>query len=505
MTCKPLAVSETSEGRGFEPRSRHQIEPVAHWLHQTSDLASIMRTLDVPRACGGFMVDAPQPGDRVKIEVESHNGMTSLQGITLHPAAPHHLTLKLVNGYNASYPLDSIQSIEVIGTHQPSQGAAIEEAPAATDLPRVRILHTGGTIASKVDYATGAVVARFEPEELVASLPELNKIAQIEAVKLGNMFSDDIRPQHWNAIITASKQAFDDGCRGVVVTHGTDTLHITSAAVGLAWAARGGTAPGPIAFVGSQRSSDRGSSDAAENLLCAVHWAAHGPQPLGSHSDTSVVIMHANANDGICSVLPGTGARKMHSSRRDAFHAINCQPLGQVHIQSGDVEHTLESHYAEAIQSQPRREPSERPDLYETGVRIAQFTAGPWLHAEQIEAVAQSGVQAIVIHGTGLGHLPIDDPGKDAPENTKIWRTLTRCVNREIPIVVTSQCVHGPIDMNVYSKGRKQIDMGIIGHGSVASPETMIVKVHWALSNSMTVADAIATDLAGEGRNTLMV
>jgi glutamyl-tRNA(Gln) amidotransferase subunit D len=176
-----------------------------------------------------------------------------------------------------------------------------------------------------------------------------------------------------------------------------------------------------------------------------------------------------------------------------------------IHIENDGIEHTLHSTYAEAIQDNRRRAVSERPDTYEPGVRIAQFTAGPWLHAEQIEAVAQSGVQAIVIHGTGLGHLPIDDPGKDAPENTKIWRTLTRCVNREIPIVVTSQCIHGPIDLNVYSKGRKQIDMGIIGHGSVASPETMIVKVHWALSNSMTVAEAIVTDLAGEGRNTLMV
>jgi glutamyl-tRNA(Gln) amidotransferase subunit D len=470
---------------------------------QPYQAVNALRTLDVLPTVGRRMVDAPQPGERVKIEVASHNGMTEMHGVVLHPAAPRHITLKLVNGYNASYPLESIESLEVLGQMDAPVTGVAAPVTASNELPRVRILHTGGTIASKVDYATGAVVARFEPEELLASLPELNSIANIEAVKLGNMFSDDIRPQHWNAIAEASKKAFDDGCRGVVVTHGTDTLHISSAAVGLAWAGRGGTAPGPIAFVGSQRSSDRGSSDAAENLLCAVHWAANGPQPLGSMSDTTVVIMHANANDGVCAVLPGTGARKMHTSRRDAFHAINCEPLGQVHIQDGNISHTIEMEYSEALETQTQREVAMRPDTYETGVRIAQFTAGPWLHAEHIEAVAQTGIQAIIIHGTGLGHLPIDDPGKDAPENTKIWRTLTRCVNREIPIVVTSQCISGPIDMNVYSKGRKQIDMGLLGHGSVASPETVIVKVHWALSNSMTVAEAIASDLAGEGRNTL--
>tara|TARA_B110000483_G_scaffold199102_1_gene238626 strand:- start:198 stop:785 length:588 start_codon:yes stop_codon:yes gene_type:complete len=194
----------------------------------------------------------------------------------------------------------------------------------------------------------------------------------------------------------------------------------------------------------------------------------------------------------------------MHSSRRDAFQPVNCEQLGQVHIDNGAMSHTLNPRYSEALTTGPLRTVAERPDIYETGVRIAQFTAGPWLHSEHIEAVVQTGVQAIVIHGTGLGHIPIEDPGKDAPENTKVWRALTRCVNREIPIVITTQCINGPVDMNVYSKGRKQMEMGLIGHGSVASPETMIVKVHWALSNSKTVAEVIASDLCGEGTNALM-
>ena len=111
------------------------------------------------------------------------------------------------------------------------------------ELPKVTIIHTGGTIASKVDYATGAVIARFEPEELLSSIPELMDIANIEAVKLGNMWSDDIRPQHWNKMIDASKKAFDDGCDGIVITHGTDTLHITSAALNFAWAGKGQVPP----------------------------------------------------------------------------------------------------------------------------------------------------------------------------------------------------------------------------------------------------------------------
>ena len=466
-------------------------------------LVAKVRTVDVLPACGEYMVDAPVAGQRVKVEVNSHNGSTTIQGVALHPAAKNHLTVKLVNGYNASYPLEEVQSIEILGSHTPRPEVNPSSTVVDETLPRIRILHTGGTIASKVDYTTGAVVARFEPEELIASLPELTTLANIEAVKLGNMFSDDIRPQHWNLIIQASKKAFDDGCDGVVVTHGTDTLHISSAALSFAWGGKGEKPPGPIAFVGSQRSSDRGSSDASENLLSAVYWAAHGPAPNGDSGDSVVVVMHASNNDGVCAVYPGVGVRKLHSSRRDAFQTVNCEPLAMITVDNGECSHILEAAYKEDLTKASNRPVCQRPTTYETGVRIAQFVAGPWLHSEEIEAIVQTGVQAIVIQGTGLGHLPIDDPGKDAPENTKVWRALTRCINREIPIIVTNQCIHGPVDMNVYSKGRKQMEMGILGHGSIAAPDTVVVKVHWALSNAMKVENAVAANLCGEGNNLL--
>jgi glutamyl-tRNA(Gln) amidotransferase subunit D len=318
------------------------------------------------------------------------------------------------------------------------------------------------------------------------------------------MFSDDIRPQHWNTMIQASKQAFDDGCDGVVVTHGTDTLHISSAAMSFAWGGKGEVAPGRIAFVGSQRSSDRGSSDAAENLLSAVHWAANGPQPCGDAGDGVVLVMHSTNNDGECAVYPGTGVRKMHSSRRDAFQPVNCEALAHVTLDNGKLSHSLTDFYETLRKNSTPRPVCERPTTYEKSTRIAQFISGPWLHSEEIEAIVQTGVQAIVIQGTGLGHLPIDDPGKDAPENTKVWRALTRCINREIPIIVTNQCIHGPVDMNVYSKGRKQMEMGIMGHGSVAAPDTVVVKVHWALSNNVKLENALGSNLCGEGNNLLM-
>ena len=449
------------------------------------------------------MVDIPDVGHTVKIEVQGHNGNTSHEGIILHPAAKDHITVKLPNGYNASYPVAAIISVEVTGKVAEVDGSEVNEVTMNESLPRVRIIHTGGTIASKVDYKTGAVIAKFEPTEIVASIPELASIANIDAEKMGNMFSDDIRPQHWNEIAKATKRAFDDGCYGVVITHGTDTLHISSAAMCFAWSGKGERPPGPIAMVGSQRSSDRGSSDASENLIAAVKWAAEGPKPSGECGDSTVVIMHTSSHDGTCSVQPGTGVRKMHSTRRDAFQNVNSQPLAYIDLRKGEPEIIIQDSYQEILDNS-NREICQKPTMFSPEVRIAQFIAGPWLHEQDIESVVSNGPQAIVIHGTGLGHLPIDDPRKDAPENTKIWRVLTRCVNRNIPVIVTTQCINGPVDMNVYSKGRKQQDMGLLGHGTTTSPETLVAKVHWLLSNNKSVADLISVNLCGENNLTLM-
>ena len=449
------------------------------------------------------MVEMPDVGVKVLVEVESHNGKAKFEGIVLHPAADGHLTLKLANGYNASYPANDILSVEIIEAPQNNDIQQSSDFEFDEKLPKVRILHTGGTIASKVDYKTGAVVARFEPHELVASIPELANIANIEAEKLGNMFSDDIRCQHWNKMIDATSKAFAEGCDGVVITHGTDTLHITSAAMNFAWSGKGTAPPGPIVLVGSQRSSDRGSSDAAENLIAAVYWAANAPKPCGIAGDSAVLVMHASSNDGSCSIHPGTGVRKLHTTRRDAFQPVNSQPLATISDISNNITIELTSQYSKLLED-TSVEITQSATHYSPTIRIAQFIAGPWLHEEEIEAIIMTSPQAIIIHGTGLGHLPIDDSENDAPENTKVWRALTRCINRNIPVIITSQCIHGPVDMNVYSKGRKQIDMGLLGHGSVSSPDTVLVKTHWALSNNLDISEAMKSNLCGENNISLM-
>ena len=441
------------------------------------------------------MVDWPEPGTPVKVVIKTWSGMVEHEGLALPPTGPKLVTLKLVNGYNVSYPESYLESIEVLDEVQMVADDTPPPAPQDETLPLVHLLHTGGTIASKVDYATGAVTARFEPHELLDAVPELRSVARIRAVKLGNMWSDDIRPRHWNRMLKATEEAFAEGAVGVVITHGTDTLHLSAAALGYGWAGAGGRPPGRIVITGSQRSPDRGSSDAAENLIAAVHWAAHGPAPTG-YRDASVVILHAASSDGSCAVLPGVACRKYHSSRRDAFKPINQDALAFVlNDGSGPVIEMAEHEPADA------RVEAISPMLFDENIKIAQFIADAHLQPELVKAGIEGGFDALLFHGTGLGHLPISDPQDDSVENTVLRLMLEdHCANDGV-VVVVAQTIEGPINMNVYAKGREQQAMGIIGHGSLCPPTSALVKLHHLLSRGEGrdgVAAGWVEDLCGE-------
>lgn len=441
------------------------------------------------------MGEWPEAGTPVKVAVKTWSGVVEHEGLALPAAGPKLVTLKLTNGYNVSYPESYVESVEILDEVKISE----EEPPTPIEqdenLPLVHLIHTGGTIASKVDYATGAVTARFEPDELLQSVPELRSVARLRVVKLGNMFSDDIRPRHWNRMLKATEEAFAEGAVGVVITHGTDTLHLSAAAMGYGWAGNGGRPPGRITLTGSQRSPDRGSSDAAENIVAAVHWAAHGPEPTG-YRDASVVVMHSESSDGRCAVLPGIACRKYHSSRRDAFKSINQGPLAWINNDgSGPSIEMAEHEPADA------RVEAISPMMFDEDTRIAQFIADPHLDSNLVMLAIKDDFDAIVLHGTGLGHLPISDPQNDSPENTKLRLMLEdHCANDGV-VVVVAQTIHGPMNMNVYAKGREQQEMGIIGHGSLCPPGSALVKLHHLLSRGggrETIANNWTEDLCGE-------
>ncbi|MDP6220998.1 MAG: asparaginase domain-containing protein, partial [Candidatus Thalassarchaeaceae archaeon] len=405
----------------------------------------------------------PEPGTPVRLVVKTWSGKVEHMGLALPPSGPNLVTVKLQNGYNVSFPESYVDSFELLDEVPVIEEPPSPPVPQDESLPLVHLIHTGGTIASKVDYATGAVTARFDPHELLDAVPELRGIARIRAVKLGNMWSDDLRPRHWNRMLRATEEGFAEGAVGCVITHGTDTLHLSAAAMSYGWSGQGGRPPGRIVLTGSQRSPDRGSSDAPENLIAAVHWAAHGPQPSG-YRDSAVAILHAESSDGRCVVIPGCACRKYHSSRRDAFKPINQEALALIDL-SGDratIDYEPEAHDA--------RVESLAPKLFDESVRIAQFISDAHLQPDMVQAAIDAEFDALLFHGTGLGHLPISDPEGDSLENTRLRVMLEDHCAQGGVVVVVAQTVHGPINMNVYSKGREQQGMGIIGHGSLCPP-----------------------------------
>ena len=441
-------------------------------------------------------MDVPQSGSKVRVALESRTGKQVHEGVVLSPAGDGLLTIKLQNGYNLSHPIDKIESLEIIDTSTEiiDTKSQIGRYDGDPNLPLVVVLHTGGTIASKVDYETGAVVARFEPDEILDSVPELKPIARIEAVLIGNMFSDDIRPRHWNQMIRETETAFQRGANGVVITHGTDTMGISSAALAFSWSGDGGRPPGPIVFTGSQRSSDRGSSDAKENLIAAVYVAGHGPKPSGN-GDSTMIVMHESSSDGILSILPGISTRKMHSSTRAAFQSIDIRQLGRVYVEGSKC--SIEMFRDTGVQRD-----IGKPILFNENTNIAEIIAGPHLRPEHIDALASTNPDALHIHGTGLGHLPIADPNRDSPENPAIQQSLTSFIENGGIVVMSTQAINGPVHLDVYSKGREQREMGIIGHGSVGPPESSLVKLHYLLSklgpNHSEINSAWSNSLCGE-------
>ncbi len=384
-----------------------------------------------------------------------------IEGIVLprpETVSPDIIVLKLPNGYNVGISIDRIDKYEVLG----KESSKSVEIPvghlvkSGGTLPRVRLVATGGTIMSKVDYVTGAVYPSFSLEDLYELYPELRNIASIELLNLMAIFSEDFTPETWSRIAESAYKAFLDGVEGVVILHGTDTMHYTSAA--LAFALR--NIPGPVVFVGSQRSSDRPSSDAFENLLSAVLTCIKAP--FGE----SVIVMHYTTNDGVIAVHRGTKVRKMHTSRRDAFISINAEPIAFIYPQKLEFEIRTNKYI-------PRN--SDRTSIildnkFDNRVALVKFYPG--MDPEIIHYLIDKKYHGIVIEGTGFGHV-----------RKELLEPIKRAIEEEIPVVIASQTIFGRVNLNVYRRGVELLKIGVIPAEDM-HPETAFVKLCWVLAKT---------------------
>ncbi|WP_424354892.1 Glu-tRNA(Gln) amidotransferase subunit GatD [Methanobacterium sp. MBAC-LM] len=407
-------------------------------------------------------------GDSVKITKQD----ISYEGMLLdraEDADETHLVLKLKNGYNVGINIENATIELVKKGEKPKIELSKLDIEKDSQKHDISIISTGGTVASIIDYKTGAVHPAFTADDLIRANPELLEYANIKGKAVLNILSENMKPEYWVKSARSIADEINDGAYGVVVAHGTDTMHYTSAALSFML-----DTPVPVVLTGAQRSSDRPSSDAFLNLLNSV---------TAAKSDIAevMVCMHATEDDTYCDLHRGTKVRKMHTSRRDTFRSINTSPLARV--QNGGIE-ILD----EQLRYKTRTDGEvELQDAVESNV--AFIKSYPGISGEIIEYHMDKGYKGIVLEGTGLGHCP-----------EEIIPSIKRARDSGIPVVMTSQCLYGKVNMNVYSTGRKLINAGVISAGDML-PETAYVKLCWALGQTDEIEDVektMQTNIAGE-------
>ena len=413
-------------------------------------------------------------GDKVLVSTSDGD----FEGVFLPSADPKTLVLKLDNGYNMGISKSKVKGMKLLKSAQ-KQEKKVQKLEGKKGLKTISILHTGGTIASKVDYSTGAVNAKFTPEELVNMFPELREIANIKSKLVRNMSSEDIRFEHYNLLAKDVEKEVKAGVDGVIITHGTDTMHYSSAALGFMLE----HVPVPVIFVGAQRSSDRGSSDAAMNMICASEFI------VKTDYAGVAVCMHKSENDDICIIVPGTKVRKMHASRRDAFKAINCSPLAEVDFRSRKIVKL-------AVPEKPNEPHEFKVRLMDSKLKIGLVYSHPQMFAKELECY--KGFDGLVLAGTGLGHFPITESDEFTKENKKILAAI-KALAKKMPVVMAPQTIYGSLQMDVYSPGRVIQEAGVLGNFSDMTPETTFIKLAWLLSNYPKEVKALmARNLRGE-------
>ena len=410
---------------------------------------------------------------RVWSEVEVDTSRGNFKGIILprsETADERHIVLKLHNGYNIGVAVHTIQRIKEIDYKKAEYKIPEKEFPYDPKKPNVKLLGTGGTIASRLDYRTGAVIPAFSPGELYGSVPELADICNLETEKLYGVFSENMGPEQWIATAEAIGREIEKGVKGIVIGHGTDVMHHTAAILSFMVQ----NSPVPIVMVGSQRSSDRPSSDAALNLIHAVKTAAE------SDIAETLVCMFGPTSDQYGILHRGTRVRKMHSSYRSTFRTIGDIPLALVDREKITP---LRSDY------KPRRNDRNVTinTAFEEKVSIVYYY--PNMKPDIIDSLLDNGYRGIVIAGTGLGHV-----------NKPVYPALKRAQEKGVAVYMTVQTLWGYVQMYVYETGRELQQLGVVPAANML-PEVAYVKLAWALGQTddlQKVKEIMLMSIAGE-------
>ena len=401
-------------------------------------------------------VKDPEFGDRISVTYDGGR----MNGVFVNDD-PDFIFIKLDSGYNTGISRKKVRSITVVEKRKEKEEIPIRKP--RKDGRGIAILSTGGTISSRIDYTTGGVKPSSTMDQIYSE--ELSRLHSIPVhyETISAILSENMTPERWIEVARKVKESLDREI-GVVVFHGTDTMSYTASAVAFMLEDQTGT----VVFTGSQRSPDRPSSDAYVNIEASIKFASIPSGEVG-------ICMHTGLSDDSASLFRAVRSRKMHSSRRDAFRSLEFPPIGESSRDSPAVM----TAYREAGKGNVLKDRLEH--------RVGMIYFNPTLSPEDIETFAE-GKKCIVIMGTGLGHTA-----------DRLIPAIKGITSAGTKVVMTSQCISGTVDMNVYSTGRELLKAGVISAGNMV-PEGAYVKSMFVLGNypDGMFAEQFSTNMRGE-------
>jgi len=439
--------------------------------------------MEITKENEGYLVSVSREEDNNKIEYIGY----------IMDYGPNFVKLKLVdNAYNIDVVLDSKTKIKML-----DKKISLGSIPIAIKLkenpllPNITYIGTGGTIGTHVDYNTGAVYMCRTPEEIITTVPEIANIINIKEIKSPFIKpSEDFCADDWQIL---SKHIFESIIKteinGIIVTHGTDTLSYTGTAISFMIE----NINKPVLFVGAQRSPDRASFDGRMNLICAAHF-------IKEKIPGVFLIMHGTINDDFCYVIRATKSRKMHTSRRDAFKAINDIPIAKVYF-DGKIEYLIDK----SLFSQKLTYAFEPPILKNVfDNKVAIIKVYPNSDPSVIDWYIEKGYKGLVLEGTGLGHVPtgLGGTSKDLPKDKQWLPFIEKSIKKGIIVVMSSQCLFGRVNDRVYANLRYASKSGVEyldNHDML--PETTYIKLGCAIARFKTKQEIInymKTNICGE-------
>jgi len=401
------------------------------------------------------------PGDRIKVILSQVEYIgVLLESPDLEKGI---ILLKLDSGYNIGLKKKDIFEIKVIKkASQEAESSVMSKIVQQKEKPNIAMIITGGTIAARLNPKKGGVDWLTSPNDLFKFYPGLFEKVNVVKVEIPFMkASEDMDFKDWQKIARLSAKLLNDSnIRGIIITHGTDFLHYTSAALSFFLK----NLHKPVVLTYSQRSIDRASSDANLNLQCSA---------LAAISDIAEVMLvgHASSNDDFCYAIPGTKVRKMHTSKRDAFKIINAKPFAKIFPDRID----------KISEYKIRNKNRVKTDLkFEEKVALVKIYPGQ--EPGILDYYVKQKYKGVVLEVGGLGHVPTRRARKN-------WvKKIKEVQKKGLIICAVNQTIYGRLDFLVYSNGRELMETGIICLEDMLA-ETALVKLGWVLGHADWVKD----------------